>query len=187
MASHDAEVIPLLPLHLDPKSTGRRARGRPQSVEPAPVADSLRYHAEVLAERAAVVDADALVVAARRQGDPKEVLRLVIEMLSQDAAALAHVRNELAKRGKQTDVAQITSRRAAILDRVASLTIEVDKLGTQLLDVRSDAMMTVFELWVAELREVALDVLSPEQLSVFFAKLEAKLQGFERRAEERLR
>lgn len=183
----EGQVIPLLPYHLDPESTARRSRGRPQRLEPQPSKDDISYHAQVLAERARVVEADQIVKAASKGSNPKELLGLVVQALAADAALLGSVRDELSKRGRQTEVAQITSRRAALLDRVAALTIEIDRCTPGILDVRSEAFMKVFELWVDELKDVASEILTKEQFGVLFTRLEVQYAGFEERVEERLR
>lgn len=181
--SAKAIELPRLPLHTIGGTS--RGRGRPQKVESRPGRDDLEYHAQILAERAQVLEADDIVRAAARGSEPREVLRLVVEALAADAALLAHARDEIAKRGR--DVAQITSRRAALLDRVASLTVEIERHSERVLDVKSEAMFVVYKLWVDDLKVVAREVLRPEQFEVFFSRLEVRFADFEERAEALLR
>ncbi len=187
MSDPSAKVIelPRLPLHTVGHGGVTRGRGRPQKVEAKPGRDDLEYHAQVLVERAKVLDADEIVRAASNGCDAPRVLRLVVEALAGDAALLAHARDELSKRGR--DVAQITSRRAALLDRIASLVVEIDRHSERVLDVSSEAMFVVYKLWVDDLKLVAREVLSQEQIEVFFVKLEARFADFEDRAAAALR
>lgn len=191
MGDNPAKVIelPRLPLHAVTDGGASRGRGRPPKVDSRPGRDDLEYHAHALAQQALVVGNDELVRAASKRSQPREVLRIVIETLAADAATLAHVRDEFGRRGRQGEVAQITSRRAAILDKIASLTVEVANSGVEILDLHSEQVQRTFGMFVDEVSASAREVLGahPALLDVFFNTLARRFEGWEERAEACLR
>lgn len=183
--NNDAKVLSLLPLHQVPDGGVRRPRGRPKRVERQPSKTDLDYHRQVLLERARVMEDDAIVAAVADRRDGPEVLRLIVKALAEDAALLAHARAEASKRG--ADPGQLTSRRATLLDRIADLTAEEQRLRAQVLDLRSEPARQLFELFVEAIKEVAVEVLDAKSFDLFFNRLESRLDGWEEEAEARLR
>jgi hypothetical protein len=188
-SAEHGDIIELLPLHLAPDHPGRRPRGRPQSVDPAPTQDALEYHAAVLRERQLVTDQDPLVDALRGRRSAADIVRRVVETLAHDAAVLGHVRDEMAKRGKNAEVAQATSRRAALLERVAALAVELGRLEASPIDPHCEPIQRAFGMLVQDFVDVARAVLSdqPALLDAYLEATARRIEGWEARIEAVLR
>jgi hypothetical protein len=142
-------------------------------------------HAETLREKLSHVDQDDLVQAIKGHKDPTSVLHIILEGMAREAAALSFARDEADKRGK--DTSQLSLRRIDALKKVADLRMELQKQGTDILDIRSEKVQKLMGLWLESFREVATEVLSREQIDLLFSKLSAALQGWETKADAHLK
>ncbi len=180
-------LAPVLPLHLVGDPNIQRSRGRPKRIEPAPLKSDLDYHSAVARERLEHVEADEVVRALAERADARVLLGKIAEALAREAAVLEHERLETQKRGR--DVGQLVSRRVETLKKLADLQVEIQNLGVAVLDPHSLPIQRMFELWVADVVEVATQVMQGrrELLDLFIEALARKAEGFEERAEDALR
>ena len=177
----------LLPVHAAPNTghrtlTVKREKGRPRKVERMPTTSDLEYHARMSEENAKFIDNDPVVAATRGRADTLEILRTIRAEIAAETAALHFQRVENEKFGR--DTAQVSSRRIEALNKIASIEFEIKKLGADVIDLRGERFQRVFLFWIESLKEVAKATLSPEQLDMFFNKLETTLDGWEDRASE---
>lgn len=178
----------LLPVHAAP-NTGKnplvvkRGRGRPRKVERMPTTSDLEYHAAMSEEKQRFIDQDPIVLAARSK-DAATLLRVLLAEMAKESAALHFQRIENEKYGK--DTAQVSSRRVETLNKIASIQFELKKLGADVIDLHGERFQRVFAFWIESLKEVAKDVLTPEQCDLFFNRLATTLEGWEDRASEEM-
>ena len=181
-----SNVLQLLPVHAAP-NTGKnelkvkRGRGRPRKVERMPTTSDLSYHAAMSAEKSRFIDLDPVVIASRGR-DALTVLRTIRSEMAKESAALHFQRIENEKFGK--DTAQVSSRRLDALGKIATIEFEMKKLGADVIDLQGERFQRVFAFWIESLKEVAQEVLPPEQLDLFFNRLETSLNGWEDKAAE---
>ncbi len=180
-----AHVIPLLPLHAVADGGVHRPRGRPKKVETAPGRADLDYHAEVTRQRIEHVDADQLVRAVADRADGHVVLQRVAEALAREAAVLEHERLQIQVRGR--DVGQLVSRRVEVLRKLADIQVEIDRLGTSIIDPSSEGMQKLYRLFVNDVVGVAKELLPSELLDLFLNGLAQRFEDWEERAESILR
>jgi hypothetical protein len=181
-----SNVRHLLPVHAAP-NTGKnglkvsRGRGRPRKVERMPTTSDLEYHAAMSEEKAKFISQDPVVVATQGR-DALTVLRTIRSEMAKESAALHFQRVESEKYGK--DTAQVSSRRLEALNKIASIEFEIKKLGADVIDLHGERFQRVFAFWIETLKEVAQATLPPEQLDLFFNRLETTLDGWEDKASE---
>lgn len=173
----------VVPLHAATGGDGlKRGRGRPKKINPKPTTQDLLYHAEMIRQKTAFIDADPLVQSTRNRQEALEVLHRVKEEVAREAAALHFDRIEEEKYGK--DTSQMSSRRIAALREIASLELEIKKLGVTMIDLKGERFQKIFLFLLQTIREAAEEILPPEQLNVLFNRLETSLDGWEERAQE---
>lgn len=185
-AGNVVALNPMLPLQdLTGEDGIQRRRGRPKKVEKRPDLYDAWYHQQVGEERRRHIDADRVVLAVRGRADAQEVLQGIRQAVAEEAAALQFQRRELEKRGR--DAAQVSSRRIDALAQLGKLELELRKLHAQEVDLRGERFQKVFRLWVEDIRDIAVQVLSPQQMEVFFTRLESRMDNWEDRAEAAIR
>lgn len=177
-------VAAVVPLHA---VTGgiKRGRGRPRKVEPKPIASDLAYHAEMSERKARFIDTDAMVAASKDRRESIEFLQQVKKEIALESAALHFQRIEHEKFGK--DVTQISRNRIAALREVASIELEIKKLGVDAIDLKSEKFQKIFRLLLEKLNEAASEVLTRQQCDLLFNRLETSLSGWEEEALDRIR
>jgi len=184
----ETEVLPdnvrKLPLHSLADKDGiikvKRSRGRPRTVNRKPDISDLEYHAEMSEEKRKYIATDPVVIAASGHGEAMVMLRVIRSEIAKEQAALAFQRGETEKYGK--DTAQVSSRRIEALTKIANIELEMKKLGGDVVDFRGERFQKVFQLWVSTLQEIAEEILSPEQIDLFFNRFATKMDGWEDRA-----
>ncbi len=180
----------LLPVHAAPTLGGKgkqgnalkveRQRGRPRKVERMPTTSDLQYHAEMSEEKQRFIDNDPVVIAATKgKAEATQLLKLIRTEIAKEAAALQFQRIENEKFGK--DTAQTSTRRIDALGKIASIELEIKKLGPASIDPHSEEMQKILALWVEVIRDVSTEMLSPEQIDLFVNRLMTKLEGWEER------
>lgn len=174
-----------LPLHTIADSKGnitvKRGRGRPKTVTRKPDITDLEYHAEMSEEKRKFIENDPVVIATSKpHHEALPMLRVIASEIAREQAALAFQRVENEKLGK--DTAQVSSRRVEALTKIANIELEMKKLGTDIIDFRSEKFAKVFQMWVEAIREVAEEVMPAELVDLFFNRLSTKLEGWEDKA-----
>jgi hypothetical protein len=178
-----AVIGTIIPLHAATGGDGlKRGRGRPKKINPKPTTQDLLYHAEMMRQKAAFIDADPLVQSTRSRQEAIEVLQRVKEEVAREAASLHFTRIEEEKYGK--DTSQMSSRRIGALREVASIELEIKKLGVASIDLKGERFQKVFKYLIDCIREAVEEVSTPEQLDLIFNRLETKLEGWEDRAQD---
>ncbi len=191
----------LLPVHAAPYSpraatggkgggehlTVKRTVGRPRKVEKMPTTSDLEYNDLMSAEKQAFIDSDPVVKATSPKGraEAPEILRHIRAEIAKEAAALHFQRIESEKFGKDTQT--VSSRRIDALTKIAHIELEIGKLGSAAIDLRGEKFQRVFMLWIATIKEVATEILSPEQIELFFNRLQTQMEGWEDRASDAVR
>lgn len=186
-------VRQLLPVHAAPKRGAGggvlkvdRQRGRPRKVEKMPTTSDLEYHARISEEKAKFVTQDPVVVATSTgKVDAPDLLRKLRTEIAKEAASLLFQRVESEKFGK--DTSQTSTRRIDALTKIAHIELEIAKLGPSQIDVRSEKFQQVISLFIEFMREAAAETMSPEILNLFFNRFETKMNGWEDKAEDKLR
>jgi hypothetical protein len=184
LANESAKIGPMamvVPMHA---ATGpiKRGPGRPRKINPKPTIDDLAYHAEMQKQKAKYIDnVDAVTKAVKGHLDPLETLQRIKEEIATEAASLYCDRLEASKYGK--DTTQISSRRIAALKEVASIELEMRKLGVNFIDLKSERFQRIFSFFIETIRKAASETLSPEQVDMLFNRLETELDGWEEKAQ----
>ncbi len=178
-----------LPLHTVADKEGnikvKRRVGRPRTVNRKPDISDLAYHAEMSEEKRRFIDEDPVVRITQSRKEPVEVLRVISTEIAREQAALNFQRVENEKFGK--DTAQVSSRRVEALAKIANIELDMKKLGTGDIDFGSEKFKMVFQLWVDTLREVAEEIMPPEQIDLFFNRFSSKMEGWEEKASSLIR
>jgi isopropylmalate/homocitrate/citramalate synthase len=177
-------VAAVVPLHA---ATGpvKRGPGRPRRINPKPTVDDLAYHAEMQQRKAEFIDSDVIVGSIGGRKESAERLQALQLEIAKEAASLLFSRIDIEKYGK--DSTQVSSRRIAALREVASIELEIKKLGVAGIDLSSERFQRVFAFFIETLKEAASEVLTTEQLDLLFNRLETKLDGWETKAQDLVR
>ncbi len=170
----------VVPIHA---ATGpiKRGPGRPKKIRTEPTRDDLAYHAEMLRQKTAFINADPLVRSTGERQEAVETLQRVKEEIARESAALHFQRIEEEKYGK--DTSQMSSRRIAALREVAHIELEIRRLGATMIDLKSERFQRIFAFFLDTVRVSAGEVLSPEMIDLLFNRLETKLEGWEEKAQ----
>jgi hypothetical protein len=177
LASASGTVVPLHAV----TGTTKRGRGRPKKINPKPTTDDLIYHAEMVRQKTAFINADQLVQSTGLRQDAVETLQKVKEEVAREAAALHFQRIEEEKYGK--DTSQMSSRRITALREVANLELEIRRLGASNIDLKGERFQKIFKFFLETVREAADGSLSPEQIDLLFNRLGTLLEGWEEKAQ----
>lgn len=181
----DGKVVSLLPAQDATADVARRRPGRPRAVEKRPTVDDLKYHQEIAQQRLQFLEEDSVVQSVRKKTEAPKTIHEIRVNLAREAADLEFLKLELSKRGR--DTAQVISRRADVLLRLASLELEAMKADASTLDPWSEPMQKVFRLWVETLKNVVSEVLPRAEADAFYTTLGARLENWEKQVEEALR
>jgi hypothetical protein len=183
-------VLSILPVH-DAPFTGdhqlkiARSPGRPRKVERMPTTSDLQYHALMSEEKGRFLDSDPIVLAIGRS-DPadKNLQRIKLE-IARESASLHFQRIEMEKHGK--DTSQISTRRIDALERIARLELKIKEADKDSVSLGGEKMQKIFMLWVETMREIATEVLKPEEMDLFFNRFATAMEGWEEKAQNVLR
>jgi len=184
MSNHATQTLAaaVLPINTPVK---RGKTGRPKKSQSEVEAE---YNQAVIEQQVAFVERDDIVRAIARGEDAPKTLHLLKERIARSAAALEFIRLEQQKRGQyHREVPQIVSRQIAALKEIANIELEIRKLGTDALDLSNPRLRLVFKLLIDTFRDVAKDVLTPEQFDLVWNKLETELDGWEEKADSLIR
>jgi hypothetical protein len=155
---------------------------------PPPVLDPLpdpQYLALTPDRREKFIGSDPLLKRVDDKSDSTAVLREVRREIAREAAALYFDRVEAEKKGR--DASSISTRRIDALRRVADIELRIRELDQDSIDLGSEKMQLVFKLWVETMREVAVDVLPPESVDLFFNRFATAMESWEEKAQSVLR
>jgi hypothetical protein len=181
----------LLPLHdIGPfeGKTGivKRGPGRPRKIERRPGRDDLEYHALMAVERQKFIDTDPLVTLI--EGNPSDTLALLHRVkldVAREAATLHFQRIESEKYGKDTSA--ISIKRVKALEEIAKIELKLRQVDQDSINLHSEKMQKIFSIWVEKMREVALELLSPELFDMFFNRFATEMSNWEDEAQNNLR
>lgn len=172
-------------IYAPPKQGGRalgtrpafpgRMRQSPEELE--------QYEAEAEARRQFVA-ADPVVKNATGK-DPMALLSAIKQEVALEIANLAFQRELLNRRGK--DTSGLSGRRIEALKKIADVELEMHKIGFESLDLHSEKIQRVFQLWTEIVRDAAVETLGPEALDLFFNRLTTAMDGWEEKAADLVR
>lgn len=166
----------------------RRGRGRPKKEYGPPAPTEAEFNQAVIEQQVAFVEKDDIVRAIMKGEDSPKTLHLLKERIARSAATLEFIRLEQQKRGKyHREVPQIVTRQIAALKEIANIELEIRKLGTDALDLSNPRLQMIFKLLIDTFRDVAKEVLAPEQFDLVWNKLETELEGWEEKADSLIR
>lgn len=189
-AERGSNVRRLLPVHAAPTLGGagkqgnalkvERQRGRPRKVERMPTTSDLQYHDQMAAEKERFIASDPVVIATTKgKAEAAGLLKIIRSEIAKEAAALQFQRMENEKFGK--DTAQTSTRRIDALTKIANIELEIKKLGPGAIDPYSEDMQKILSMWIDAIKEVCSEMLTPEQIDLFFNRIMSKLDGWEER------
>lgn len=148
---------------------------------------NMAYNAEMTSAREEFVAKDSLVQATTQgKADPATILKAIRTEIAREQAELRFQRLEAEKQGRAKDPAASKNRIDALV-KIAHIELEIRKLGAESIDLKSEHFQRVFALWIDSIREVAVELFTPEQVDLFFNSLTTKLDGWETRAADVLR
>lgn len=181
----------ILPLHdVGPfeGETGivKRGPGRPRKIEKRPGRLDLEYHAKMAVERQKFVDTDPLV--GLIESNPSDTLALLHRVkldVAREAASLQFQRIECEKYGK--DSSAISIKRVKALEEIAKIELKLRQVDQDSINLHSEKMQKIFAMWIEIMREVALEILPPELLAMFFNRFATEMQDWEEKAQNNLR
>src|SRR4030042_6543578 len=165
------------------RAAGTRTRP-PGSRFNKPTKEDLEYYEKTYEESCKFIDEDPVVCGAKGR-DTLAFLATLKAEVAREAAALVYQRVVLEKMGK--DITQISGRRIDALKKIADIEMEMLKIGFDHIDVRSEKFQKVFKMWIETIQSVAEQVLSPEELDLFFNRLSTEMEGWEDKAEDLVR
>ena len=181
----------ILPLHdVGPfeEETGivKRGPGRPKKIEKRPGRLDLEYHAKMSVERQKFIDPDPLVgLIGSNPNDTLALLHRVKLEVAREAASLQFQRIETEKYGKDTSA--ISTKRVKALEEIARIELKLRQVDQDSINLHSEKMQKLFSMWVEKMREVALEVLPSEILTMFFNRFATEMQDWEESAQNSLR
>lgn len=185
MSNHATQVLTATVL---PISTPVRRPGKTGLPKKSRAEQEAEYNQAVIEQQVAFIERDAIVKAIARGDDAPKTLHLLKERIARAAASLEFIRLEQQKRGQyHKEVPQIVSRQIAALKEIANIELEIRKLGTDALDLSNPRLRLVFKLLIDTFRDVAKEVLTPEQFDLVWNKLETELDGWEDKADSLIR
>lgn len=185
MSSHATQVLTATVL---PISTPVRRPGKTGPPKKSQAEQEAEYNQAVIEQQVAFVERDDIVRAIARGEDAPKTLHLLKERIARAAASLEFIRLEQQKRGQyHKEVPQIVSRQIAALKEIANIELEIRKLGTDALDLNNPRMRLVFEFLINTFRDVAKEVLTPEQFDLVWNKLETEMTGWEDKVDSLIR
>jgi hypothetical protein len=177
-------------LFVPPKNqpqTGGRALGnsRPRNMaRNRPSQEDLEYYEALSEEREQFVAGDAVVQNSSGK-DPLALLSALKKEVARETACLAYQRMVNERTGRDTSA--ISGRRIDALKKIADIELEMHKIGFEQLDLYSEKLQRVFQLWTEIVKDAAVATLGPEQLDLFFNRLTTAMDGWEERAEDLIR
>lgn len=177
-------LLKVLPVH-DAPNTGHRTLkvhrgpGRPRKVERMPTTSDLQYHALMAAEKIKFVENDPIVKSVKAGESSVVTLRKVKLAIAKEAAGIVFDRIEHEKRGRSTESAALAAKRIDSLKRVSDVELKLRELESAKFDMSSPKFQAVFAFWVAKLKGVAMEVLPPESLDLFFNRFATAMEKWE--------
>jgi len=168
---------------------GGRAASSPKPKTPGgrfnrPTAEDNAAYEATLSERTEFIEQDAVVQSARGK-DPLALLSTLKAEVARESAALAYQRLLNEKMGR--DITQVSSRRIDAIKKIADIEMEMRKIGFDQIDIHSEKFQRIFKLWIENIRTVAEQTLTPEQLDLFFNRLQTEMDGWEDKAADLIR
>lgn len=167
-------------------SGGRALGSRPQGfgVRTRQSQEDLEYYEAEAEARKQFVASDPVVKTAAGK-DPMALLNAVKQEVALESANLAFQRELAARRGRDTSA--FSGRRIEALKKIADVALEMHKIGFESIDLHSEKVQRVFQLWTEIVRDAAVETLGPEQLDLFFNRLTTAMDGWEERASDLIR
>jgi len=160
------------------KALGNRPLGR------RPTQDDLEYYEALQEERERFV-ADDPVVQNSSGRDPISLLSALKKEVARETASLAYQRVVNERMGRDTSA--LSGRRIDALKKIADIELEMHKIGFEQVDLYSEKLQRVFQLWTEIVKVAAVATLSPEQLDLFFNRLTTEMDGWEEKAADLIR
>lgn len=137
---------------------------------------------EIRRRKDAFVASSDLVKAVEQRKDTTEMLQHIKLELAKEAANLQFFQTE--EEGKGEDSSSLSLRRIKALKEIVNIEANITKLGGSiLLDLKSEKFQKVHAYWILMVREVAVEILTPEQLDLFANRLETRMENWEERAQ----
>lgn len=184
MSETGRKVLSLLPVHAAPNTNAavKRGVGRPRKVERRANLSDLEYHAEMIEEKNKFIAEDPIVKATNARHDTTDMLHAIKLEIAKEAAALHFQRTEVEKYGR--DTAQISTRRIEALKKISDLELDIRKLGVEKIDLKGEKMQRVFAYFIQQIKEIASESLSPQEVDLLFNRLSTSLEGWEEKCED---
>lgn len=168
-----------------PQSGGKALGNRPQRIgRSRPSQDDLEYYEALAEEREQFVSGDPVVQNASGK-DPLQLLSALKREVARETASLAYQRVVNERMGRDTSA--LSGRRIDALKKIADIELEMHKIGFDQLDLYSEKLQRVFQLWTEIVKDAAVATLGPEQLDLFFNRLTTAMDGWEERAADLIR
>ena len=183
-------AMSILPVHVAPRTSThllvvKRGPGRPRKVERMPTTSDLEYHALMTEEKMRFTESDPLVKAVESNCDTLTILHRIKLDIAREQSAIHFQRIENEKRG--VDTSQVSSRRIDALERLARVELKIRETDWESINLGSEKMQKIFELWIDIMREVAQEVLPSEFMDMFFSKFSIAMEDWEEKAQNVLR
>jgi hypothetical protein len=168
------------------QSSGGRAFGnRPQTLaHQRQSPEELEYYEAEAEARKQFIASDPVVKNAAGK-DPLAMLSAIKQEVAMESANLAFQREQASRRGR--DTSSLSGRRIEALKKIADIELEMHKIGFESLDLHSEKIQRVFQLWIEMVREAAVETLGAEQLDLFFNRLTTAMDGWEEKASDLVR
>ncbi len=186
------DLIPLPAFEEEPVKRGRK----PVATGPAPKLPSHanvqvtpeQYGQELASLREEYVESDEIVrFADQGKSDAIGMIKLIRKRMARAASQLEFAVSELQKYGRMLESTQVLARHMNALRDLASIELELTKKSDQYLDLRSDKVVKLQQMFLELVKKTADDTLEPKVLDMFLTKLESNFEGWEDEAEARLR
>lgn len=168
-----------------PQSGGKALGNRPRSLgRSRPSQEDLEYYESLQEEREQFVAGDPVVQNSAGK-DPVSLLSALKKEVARETASLAYQRMVNERMGRDTSA--LSGRRIDALKKIADIELEMHKIGFEQIDLYSEKLQRVFQLWTQIVKDAAVATLGPEQLDLFFNRLTTEMDGWEERAADLIR
>lgn len=163
------------------KALGTRPRGLSRN---KPSQDDLEYYEALSAEREQFMAGDPVVQNSSGK-DPMALLSALKKEIARETASLAYQRMVNERLGR--DTSSLSGRRIDALKKIGDIELEMHKIGFEQIDLNSEKIQRVFQLWFELVKDAAVATLESEQADLFFNRLTTIMDGWEERAADLIR
>lgn len=136
-------------------------------------------------EKLKFIESDPIYTSIGKIEEFETTLQRIKLEIAREAASLHYQRIETEKKGK--DTSHVSAKRIDALERIAKLELKLRQADKDSISLSGEKIQKIFLLWVETMREIASEVLRPEEMDLFFNRFATAMEGWEEKAQNVLR